>query len=256
MTRYDAFSRRELRRLRKEWTRRNRGPVVGIALMVVAVVAVSTLAMTWGSPTAGTYYVLGAIHATVVAAVLHLLNATFLATDRLAIGHVRGAWGEENTRDVLKRARKKQLVWDWVDSIDLARGDLDHVVITRHGGLVVADSKWRSQVDRTSIEDMARSAQKARTRAEGLARTLLARERGKRRARITPVAVTPVIVLWGAAQHEVPGGHQVRHGVHFVAGQQLLPWLRTLDHDQVDKAAARDLARRLKRYRASTTHVA
>ena len=42
------------------------------------------------------------------------------------------------------------------------------------------------------------------------------------------VAVTPAVVLWGAAQHEVPDGSLVRDGVHFVAGRHLLDWLSSL----------------------------
>lgn len=66
------------------------------------------------------------------------------------------------------------------------------------------------------------------------------------------VAVTPAVVLWGAAQHEVPDGSLVRDGVHFVAGRHLLDWLSSLEHDAVDKAAAKDLAKRLKEFRNSS----
>lgn len=252
MARYDAFSRRELKRLRREWLRRNRVALTLLSLGLLLALTVSGLLLAWGSHPSWAYYALGLAHAGAVGGCIHMANAAFLAHDRRAIGHVRGAWGEENTREELKRARKKRLVWDWVDSIDFARGDLDHVVITRNGGVVAIDSKWRSQVDAASIHEMTRSGMKSRTRTEGLTRTLLNGERGKRRARSQPVVVTPAVVLWGSAQHEVPGGHQVRDGVHFVAGRHLVAWLGNLDHEPVDKSAAKDLAARLKKFRGAS----
>ena len=103
-----------------------------------------------------------------MAAYLHALQSAFLASDGEAIWHLRGAWGEENTRSELQRARRKRLIWGWVDSISLRAGDLDHLVVTRHGGLVAVDSKWRNRASDTV--DMARAADKARLRAEALAR--------------------------------------------------------------------------------------
>lgn len=216
---------------------------------VLAVLAAVTLVLTWGPDARWRDYLLGATHVGVVATCWHMLNAAFLAHDRLAILHLRGAWGEENTRDELKRAKRKKVVWDWVDSIDFQSGDLDHMIITRHGGLVALDSKWRSQVDTDSVEEMARAVRKAKTRAEGLAHTLLMSERGKRRARGRSVTVTPAVALWGAAAHDMPAEPVQRHGVHFVAGRQLVTWLATLDHDMVDRTAAQDLATRLKQFR-------
>ncbi|WP_166389739.1 nuclease-related domain-containing protein [Nocardioides ochotonae] len=100
----------------------------------------------------------------------------FLAHDAEAIWHVRGAWGEDNTRDELQRAKRKRLVWAWVDSVTLQAGDIDHLVVTRNGGLVAIDSKWRSKIN--DAADMARAAQKVRLRAEGLTRDLLKGDAG------------------------------------------------------------------------------
>ena len=96
---------------------------------------------------------------------------------------------------------------------------------------------------------MARAAHKAKARAEGLARSVLRSERGARhRAKVQSLTVTPVVVVWGAAQHIVPDG-AVLEGVSFVAGRKLVSWLRELDGETVPKDAARDALQRLERYR-------
>ncbi|MDP9443033.1 MAG: hypothetical protein M3P83_01245 [Actinomycetota bacterium] len=98
--------------------------------------------------------------------------------------------------------------------------------MTRNGGLVAIDSKWRNQASDTI--DMARAAKNARVRAEALAHSLLTGNRGARhRAKTSPVRVTPVVVLWGAAQHGVPDGARVDE-IEFVAGRRLLDWLTKL----------------------------
>ena len=53
--------------------------------------------------------------------------------------------------------------------INFQGGDLDHLVVTRRGGLVAIDSNWRNQASDTI--DMAQAARRVR-RAEGLAQSL------------------------------------------------------------------------------------
>lgn len=196
------------------------------------------------------WWLLGALQTGLVATYLHLLHTAFLAHDANAIRHVRGAWGEDNTRSELHRAKRKKLVWGWVDSLGLQYGDIDHLVITRTGGLVAIDSKWRSNV--SDAADMARAAKKVRLRAEGVTRDLLkGTARGSRRAKVNPLSVTSVVVLWGAAQHEVPDGAEV-DGIEFISGRKLIDWLARLDGQPVDKAAALDMLRHLENQRAST----
>lgn len=172
-------------------------------------------------------------------------------TDREALWHVRGAWGEDNTRSELQKARRRRLIWGWVDSINLQAGDLDHVVISRRGGIIALDSKWRNEVKGNDAAELARAALRAKTRAEGLARTVLKVERGARhRANLQAVNVTPVVVLWGAAQSVVPDD-VIIDGVRFVAGRKLLAWLRVLDGEVVPKDAALDALERLRTFRSS-----
>lgn len=251
MPAFDAHSRRVLRRRRKAWARRNPVPLAFACASVVAGLILSTAVFTVGPDAAWRWYLLGTVHTALVASMIFAVNGLFLALDREAIHHVRGAWGEENTRELLRRAKRKKLVWGWVDSINLQRGDLDHVVVTRAGGIVVIDSKWRSAVDSREVEAMTRSGRIAHARSLALTRTLLAKETGKRRAKVQPVTVTPVVVVWGPEQDDVPDG-TVREGVHFVGGRGLVSWLAALDHDPVDRAAARDLLARLKKYRLNT----
>lgn len=250
MTRYQPYSRRVWRRLFAAWFRKNLGLLLGITGGVIILIAAETVIFTVIlTPTAFTCWLLGLFQATVVAIYLHMLHAAFLANDREAIWHLRGAWGEDNTRSELQRAKRKRLIWGWVDSIDLQAGDLDHLVVTRHGGLVAIDSKWRN--DANDTVDMAQAAHRVRLRAEALARTVLKTERGARhRGTANPLRVVPVVVLWGRAQHDVPDGAQV-NGIDFVSGRRLLGWLRTLEGEPVEKSAARDVIERLEEYRAS-----
>ncbi|NPD04100.1 hypothetical protein HN031_05315 [Nocardioides sp. zg-1308] len=158
--------------------------------------------------------------------------------------------GEDNTRDELRRAKRKKLVWGWIDSFGLQAGDIDHLVVTRRGGLVAVDSKWRSRVD--DATEMARAAQKVRLRAEALTRDFLKGDsRGSRRAKVNPLSVTSVVVLWGPAQHGIPDGASI-DGIEFIAGRKLVHWLRRLDGEHVDEAAADDVLRQLEARRAST----
>ncbi|MDP3969358.1 MAG: hypothetical protein Q8Q02_13900 [Nocardioides sp.] len=251
MTKYRPYSRRMLRRRYTQWVRQNLKVVVLLASGMAGLIALVTLVFTTAFPhTAFMWWTLGVVQVSLAATCLNLLNAAFLAHDREAIGHLRGAWGEENTRTELHRARRKGLIWGWVDSITLRTGDLDHLVVTRKGGLVAVDSKWRHLA--TDTGEMARAATKARLRAEGLAQSLLKSERRARhRARASSLPVTPVVVLWGAAQHAVPDGARV-DDVEFVAGRRFVDWLTDLTGDEIEEHAAADILARLETYRAAT----
>jgi hypothetical protein len=251
MTKYQPYSRREFRALFRQWAKRNRKKVaihVAGALFLLAFETV-VLFVTPLAP-AVRWYVLGAIHAAVIAAFAYALNSAFLAHDQRAIGHLRGAWGEDNTRSELERARRKRVIWGWVDSVTLQAGDIDHLVVTRAGGLVAIDSKWRNQADAADHQAMVRAANKAKLRAEALFKTLLKAGRGTHRARSNPFRVTPVVVLWGAVQTEVPEGACI-DGIDFIRGGGLLAWLKKLNGDPIEEAAAADILQRLEVFRSS-----
>jgi hypothetical protein len=218
------------------------GAIVIVAIETVLIVALLPSPMEW--------YVLGMLHTAVAASLAYLLNSAFLAHDREAILHLRGAWGEENTRSELNRARRKRIIWGWVDSVTLENGDIDHLVVTCAGGLIAIDSKWRNRTDVADREAMARAAQKTRLRAEGLLNTLLRREPGTHRAKTGAPRVTPLLVVWGAEQHAIPAGADV-DGIEVVGGRQLITWLEHRHGDAIDEAAAREVLARLKDFRAS-----
>lgn len=253
MTRFSPYPRRAYAALFRSWARRNMRLMalfgVGVGTLLVFETAVMVLFVPAG---AFRWWLLGALQTAVVAAALHLVSTAFLAHEREAIWKLRGAWGEEATRDELRRAKRKGLVWDWVDSINLRVGDLDHLVVTRNGGVIAVDSKWRS--DGRDADAMAESAARARLRAEGVARSLLKAERGSHRARGHAVSVHPLVVIWGSAQHQLPDEWEL-DGIPFVSGRRLNSWLQALEGDEVSKHAARELITELRKFRVRTHEV-
>lgn len=190
------------------------------------------------------------VHTAVLGALVWLLFSMFLAADGTAIHHLRGAWGEESTRDQLRRAKRKGSIWGWVDSVGLQAGDIDHLVVTRAGGILAIDSKWRNRADHRDRDSMVRSARKVALRSNALMQTLTRRERGAHRADETPVTVTPVVVLWGAVQEGLPNDAHVE-GIPFVAGGELVNWLAAQSGQSVDEDAAHDLIDLVEKFRES-----
>lgn len=247
-----SYPARQLKRRRNEWMRRN-ATVVAVVVVGVVVLGVVGSFLLLAIPMPVRLYALGLTHAGLIAAALHLLNSAFLANDQEAMWQMRGAWGEDNTRSELQRAKRRRLIWGWVDSVGLQAGDIDHVVVTRRGGVVVIDSKWRNQIARQDVPAMAASARKAALRAEGVFRTVLKREAGARhRTNAKPVTVTAAVVLWGAARTGVPSDANV-DGVRFLDGRQLLGWLAELDGNDIPREAARDVIKLLDDYRSKVT---
>lgn len=248
MSKFSPYSRRALQELFWNWVASHRRHLLVASVAAGALGALEAVALVtlWKAPAMP--YVLGLMHAGTLAVVAQFVTTAFFAHNREAIGHLRGAWGEDSTRDELQRAKRKRLTWGSVHSVNLQFGDIDHLVVTRRGGLVAIDTKWRSEsyMDR---DEMARSAAKVRVRAEALTRTLLRSERGSHRAATNPLNVLPVVVLWGQAQRELPD-HAHHDGIEFIAGHRLVDWLRELGGETIDKDAAKDLLRRLEEFRA------
>jgi hypothetical protein len=250
MTRFSPYPRRAYRALFTTWARRNVKLISSFAAVVFALIAFETAVILLMLPRSWfSWWLLGALQATLVAMGLYVTNAAFLADRREAIWQLHGAWGEEATRDELRRAKRKRLIWGWVDSVALQAGDLDHLVITRHGGLIAIDSKWRT--DGNDAAAMVDSAAKSRLRAQAVARSLLKGERGTHRARGHAVTVRPLVVIWGPAQHTMRDGDQDAD-IPFVGGRRLLSWLSDVNGEQVSKAAAKEIITALKKFRAST----
>jgi len=254
MAKPQPHSRRELTRLRNEWKCRNRGLIATLAAISLGILALTTAAaVTFTGDSRLAWYLLGAFQAVVIAICLHLLNVAFLANERDAMRHLRGAWGEENTSTELEAAKRRRVIWGWVDGISLQAGDIDHVVVTRHGGVVVIDSKWRNQANVQDALAMAAAVKKVRLRAEAIALTAVAVERARHRASGGSVVIRPAVVLWGAEQHRLPNGVARVDGIDFVAGRHLRKWLRGLEGDDVSKAAAVELVKLLEQFRAKVS---
>lgn len=248
MAKFEPFPRSRFRELRNAWLRRHRARVAGLAVAVgVLLVLEYLLLVVIGEPSAFRWWLLGVVQAALVGTFLVVVQVAFVVHDRQALWQMRGAWGEESTRDQLKIAKRKRVIWDSVDGIRLQAGDVDHFVVTRRGGLVVIDSKWRSGA--SDLAEMARDAAKVQVRAEGIARSCVERQHGARhREKSNSLRVTPLVVVWGQAQDDVPEGGQI-DGIEFVAGRRLLSWLGSLDGSPVSRDAATDLVRRLKEFR-------
>jgi hypothetical protein len=168
----------------------------------------------------------------------------------MAILHVRGAWGEENTRFALQSAKRKKLIWGWVDSITVEAGDIDHLVITRAGGVLAIDSKWRSQSDAVDRASMVQAARRTAVRARGVIQTVLRGPEPRNAELAASVQIRPVVVMWGAVQDELPYGAQI-DGVDFVGGRDLVDWLARLADRPISRAAAKDVLQRIENFRAS-----
>ena len=220
--------------------------------LAIGMLALVTVPVVLSDPkSAATWYLLGGFHAGLIALVISMLRHAFLVHDRHAINQLRGAWGEENTTDELKGAQRRKVIWGWVDSVSLERGDLDHFVVTRQGGLVVLDSKFRTDPDLTVTEQLARDAARVRTRAEGVARTILgAKSKGQRRATGSAFPVRSAVVVWGALQREI-AQIETYEGVDIVPGRQLRPWLASLEGDPVTEQAALEVLVGLREFRAT-----
>lgn len=156
---------------------------------------------------------------------LGLLQGFFIGTLPLVIGmsfllvsgvtfQLSGAWGEDNTRDELRKAQRRGHIFGWVDNVEVQGGDVDHLVVGP-SGLFALDSKWHSHgIDTATVDRDVQRARAAARRAESVLRSLQ-----------TWVPVTPVVVVWGGDQHMVTGT-KTKKGVPFVAGRELAAWLR------------------------------
>ena len=71
-------------------------------------------------------YVLGAVHGLLVGLLVLAITTSFLVHTN-STGQLAGAWGEEFTREELGKAKRRGLIWGWVDSIERNGADVDHL---------------------------------------------------------------------------------------------------------------------------------
>jgi hypothetical protein len=161
----------------------------------------------------------------------------------------RGAWGEQNTAKALRPLRKR----GWLVRHDLAaaygNGNRDHIAVGPAAYLLdtklLKDEVWLDdkclhvrRVDESGDEYVIPDLTERITRA---AKTL---KRDLDAAVGFPVAVYPVIVIWG----HFAAGSQWDGTVAYVAGEQIASWLakRPVDlRDERKRQAVRDWLRAL-----------
>jgi hypothetical protein len=126
-----------------------------------------------------------------------------------------GAYGEDNTRDVLRRAKRHRHVWGWIDNVEVQHGDVDHLVLTPSGVLAI-DSKWHAvRVDDTVLHKDAAAARAAARRAGLILRSL----------RQQDLQIQPLVVMWGQSQRDLQGRTRTIDGVEIIGGRELRQWL-------------------------------
>lgn len=217
-----SYPRRTYRAKRSAFVRHNWGALSVVLAALGVILGIEAIFMSG--------YVLGLTQGLLVAVFGGLMFTVFhLQTG--SIWQLAGAWGEDNTRDVLAKARRRRLIWGWADNVETQTGDIDHLVVMRDGRLLALDSKWHTaSLKPATLSDDARKATDAARRASLVLRSLH-----------LPHIVTPVVVVWGnGGPKGVPTGARV-DGVEFVAGRGLLELLRRDDGAQVDKADAKAL---------------
>jgi hypothetical protein len=179
-------------------------------------------------------YVLGALQGALAASYAWAVHTIFIATGNSS--RMYGQWGEQNTRDKLKSARRRGVIYGFVDNVEIQGGDVDHLVLAA-GGAFALDSKWHGRT--ITGETLERDRERALAAARR-ARSILLSER-------VVMDVIPVIVLWGGQQGNVPAGAIVRGGVHIVSGNHLRAWLSAYPQDAaLRRAEARDILAKLR----------
>jgi hypothetical protein len=254
MARPASFPRRQLDDEFRAFLNRRRSHVLGLVAIEVGLTAlVSVVLLVFWDRGPALWYVLGALHMLLICAVPGAIALAFLANSRTAIWNLRGAMGESNTNEVLQSAKKQKAVWGYIESVAVTGGDIDHLVVTRAGGVLAIDSKWRNEVTADMLTSDAGAARAAARRAESILRSehvgALKREaRARHRDFGASFSVTPVVVIWGAVRHEMPD-RVMREGVEFVPGEKLGAWLSARSGQPVDEAVANELLDRLAAFR-------
>ncbi|HEU5038849.1 MAG TPA: nuclease-related domain-containing protein [Nocardioides sp.] len=186
-------------------------------MLIVSAICTSVLLILWWTLDG---YVLGLAQGLFVG----IFGAIFVVAMILSSGvanQLAGAWGEDNTTDELRKAKRRGQIHDWVDSLRVKGGDVDHLVAAP-SGLYAIDSKWHSHgIDAQVVDRDTESAKAAARRAQ-----LILRSRGLRQV------VQPAVVVWGGDQLKVPNGLLVRDGVAFVSGSHFKKWLSHISSER------------------------
>lgn len=239
-----SYPQGEYRHLLKSWLLRHKRAVAVMALLFAATAAAEVAMLRLLPSHEYVRYLVVALLGAMVVGFCWAVHTLFLAHEGTAIHQLRGAWGEDNTATELKAAQRQGLIWRSVDSIALEKGDIDHLVVTRHGGIVVIDSKWCSDLDAEKRAIFAFTARRAAKRGEALVNTVTRRSHGRHSAPRKALTVTPVVVVWGAAQSSVRDD-EVVDGVAIVRGSGFRTWLARLEAETISQKTATELVARI-----------
>jgi hypothetical protein len=223
---------------RRGWVRRSARPLAYLSATAVVLGVVAWGLFEWFTPMGPrSWYLLGVLHVLLLASFVGAVVMVVVSAepDRTP----RTAWGEEYTRDELRHAHRRRIVRHALHDVTVDDGEVDHLVVTRHGGLVAMDSKYRSSVDPAELPELAASAAAVAQRA---ARLLERMQQG----RTSVPAVRPVLVLWGKGQKSLDLPMTV-DGVDVVRGPDLVEWLRVHDDARRPRRESRVLVRELSR---------
>lgn len=204
----------------------------GLALIVGGCIGLALLAIV-----ALDGYVLGLTQGTIFVLAPAMVLLLFMAQTG-AIWQYAGYLGEDNTNDELKRAARKAIIWGFVENIELADGDIDHVVLAPSGAYAL-DSKWHARkIDGRTAQRDAASAEDGARKARSVLRSLKLN-----------MPVVPVVVVWGSGQHDVPSGGSPVNGVDLVAGKELVEWLARRSSGVLSGAEAKPILGQLRDFR-------
>lgn len=178
-----------------------------LALLVVGAAAViAVLALVTDG------YFLGLAQGLILTAAVALGTRIWLLSSDTSVDDTQ-AEAEDASRDALRSAARSGHVLGWVDHLEIASGEIDHLVITPHGPLAV-DTAWHSNDrSRTQVSSHIGAASQAAVRARNVLRAIDHRPE-----------VTPVVVVWGPGQDSL-GQPRLIGDVHLVAGRDLASWL-------------------------------
>lgn len=230
-SRHVAYPQRRYRRQLRSFIRANAGPLAVVAISVVGLGVLMSII--------GDGYVVGLVHGILAVGYVSVVLTSF----HLVSGSHRqlaGKWGEDNTRDALRKAKRRNLVSGWVDNLEIASGDVDHLVVLRSGALVAIDSKWTVDWDATNCRQQVTAAQAAAVRARNILRHL----------GVSRPVVHPVIAVWGGGQSDLPARWVDVEGTPVIQGRSLHEWIARVGSTlPVGDDQPRHLVRDLRRFR-------
>jgi nuclease-like protein len=226
-----SYPRRQFRRQRFHFLRRNWLVVVGFVAICSAVAIMLSRVLSG--------YFLGAAHGALAVFMVSAVGLVFLLTSG-ASRQLAGAYGEDNTSDVLRAAQRRRHIWGWIDNLEVQGGDVDHLVFAP-SGIHALDSKWHSsRLDDTTLPTDVAAAQRMARRARLILRSL----------RYPHLEVRPAVVVWGHASEVLTAHSRTVDGVEIIGGRALLLWLSQQPTKQLSKEQAQQVLRSLHEFKA------